>query len=292
MRHDNAPAGAQTAPGTARRPNGRGSCRRGETARTARLRREGTRVRAASVRRLLVLCCLGTVVLSALACAGGEEGATPAGPAVQGEAPPSVPAGETAAPSPAGATTQEVVTGFLEAYGAFDTDEAITYLAEDADVSGLVGSVGPAGATGTLEEFPLLIALLEAEGYKQMLDPCEELGSSASGTDVRCTFDFHLLGSDEIGLGPYGGSYFELTVRDGEIVRASVTVEITEFSPQMWEPFLHWVRTAYPEDTEIMYAVLGTGARLTEESIRLWEQHRRDYVAEVARSATGTDTSS
>jgi hypothetical protein len=79
--------------------------------------------------------------------------------------------------------------------------------------------------------------MLEAQGYKQTLISCEELGSSASGTTLRCTFDYHAIRSDEIGLGPYSGSSFLLTVRDGQIVRASKTWAIAEFSPQMWEPF-------------------------------------------------------
>ena len=33
-------------------------------------------------------------------------------------------------------TAERVATDFLEAYGAFDVDQAITYLADDADISG------------------------------------------------------------------------------------------------------------------------------------------------------------
>jgi hypothetical protein len=117
-----------------------------------------------------------------------------------------------------------------------------------------------------------------------MLNSCEETGSSASGTLVRCTFDFHAIRSDEIGRGPYRGSFFDLTVRDGKIVRASKTWETEEFSPQMWEPFATWVSTAHPEDAAVMYQdeTYG-GARLTEESIRLWERRSREYVEEVGR---------
>jgi hypothetical protein len=178
----------------------------------------------------------------------------------------------------AGATAEEVATGFLEAYGAFDADRAYTYLADDADISGL-------GVVGTQKEFRRFIAWLEAEGYKQMLDPCEELASSPSGTLVRCAFDFHALGSDQIGLGPYSGSTFLLNVRDGEIVRASLSWDIDEFSPQMWEPFAEWVSATYPRDFAVMYTDGGSNFRLTEESIRLWERHTRQYVDEVAQGA-------
>ena len=178
-------------------------------------------------------------------------------------------------------TAKEVATGFVEAFGAFDADGAISYLADDADILPLMTSVGIHDAEGTLAEFQLLISLWQAGGYKQTLDSCEAMESPASATEVRCTFDFHNLGSDEIGLGPYSGSYFDLTVRDGEIVRASQYWNVTEFSPQVWDPFAAWVTTNYPDDVDVMYQGGMDGSRLTEESIRLWERHTREYVEEV-----------
>jgi hypothetical protein len=204
------------------------------------------------LRRLVIAAAIGMV-----ACSGPED--TPRADKVATSAPAQAP--ETAA--------KEVATSFLEAYGAFDADRAITYLADDADLSGL-------GLQG--QEFPLLLSFLEAQGYKQMLTPCEETSSSASGTIVRCGFDFHLIRSDEIGRGPYSGSYFDLTVRDGEIVRASVYWEIEKFSPQMWEPFAEWVSTTYPKDAAVMYNATLSDYRLSEESIRLWDRHSRGYV--------------
>jgi hypothetical protein len=178
----------------------------------------------------------------------------------------------------------EVATSFLGAYGAFDAEQAITYLADDADITKLIGSVGAQGVEGTLEEFRLLVSLLEATGYKQTLISCEELGTSAAGTGVFCTSDYHNFRSDEIGRGPFSTVSFDLTVRDGEIVRAQQDFGVEEFSTQMWEPFARWVSKAYPEDAAVMYEDGGTsGVRLTKESIRLWERHTRGYVEEVGR---------
>jgi hypothetical protein len=212
------------------------------------------------------------IALATVACTAGtreRENAT-------------APADEAATVSPVDASAEEVATNFIEAYGALDVEKAVSYLADDADITELITSVGAQGVTGTVTEFRLLLSLLEAQGYKQMLDPCEELGSSASGTVLRCTFDFHLFGSDEIGRGPFSGSSFLLTVRDGEIVRASVSFGIQEFSPQMWEPFASWVSKTHPEDVAVMYEDESqSGVRLTKESIRLWERYTRDYVEEV-----------
>lgn len=182
-----------------------------------------------------------------------------------------------AAPAP-----EAVATSFVEAVGASDAEQAISYLGDDADISQLISSVGAQGVEGTLGEFRLLLSFFQATGYKQTLDSCKELGSSAAGTNLRCTFDYHNFRSDEIGRGPFSGSTYSLTVRDGEIVQARMDFGIEEFSPQMWEPFADWVSKRYPEDAAVMYAdATRGGVRLTEESIGLWERHTRGYVEEV-----------
>ena len=178
----------------------------------------------------------------------------------------------------------EVATSFVEAVGAFDAEQAISYLGDDADISLMISSVGAQGVEGTLEELRLLLSFFEATGYKQMLDSCKDLGSSASGTSLGCTFDYHNFRSDEIGRGPFSGSSFSLTVRDGEIVQVRMDFGIEEFSTQMWEPFASWVSKAYPKDAAVMYAdETHSGVRLTEESIGLWERHTLGYVEEVGR---------
>jgi hypothetical protein len=199
------------------------------------------------------------------------------------------PADDPTAVNPVDGTAQVVARSFVEAFGAFDVDRMTTLLAQDADISDLMTSVGAQGVEGTLEELQLLTSLLEAQGYEQTIRSCEDAGSSAVGTNLlRCPFDFHNLESYELGVGPFSGSYFDITVRDGQIVRASIYWEIEEFSPQMWEPFAAWVSTTYPEDAAVMYEDdLYEGAQLTEDSIRLWERRSREYVdAETSKMVT------
>jgi hypothetical protein len=176
----------------------------------------------------------------------------------------------------------EVATGFIQAFGALDEDRAVTYLGEDANVSSVIGWLGAKGDEGPLAEFRLLFSLLEAQGYTQTLDSCEEVGSSNSVTTLRCTYDFHSLGSNEIERGPFSGSSFDLIVHDGEIAHAVVTMDIEEFGPQMWDPFADWVATNHPEDVALMYEdETQSLERVTEESIRLWRRHVRGYVQHV-----------
>ena len=171
------------------------------------------------------------------------------------------------------ARAKKVATGFVEAYGAFDVEQAMTYLADDATIAVL----------GAQDDLRLLSSWLEATGYQQIVDPCEGVGNSASGS-IRCTFAFHALRSGELGRGPFGGSSFDLVVRDGKIVHASQDWEIEKFSPQVWEPFANWVSTVHPKDAAVMYQDDShSGVRLTRESIRLWEVRTLEYVEEVGR---------
>ena len=51
---------------------------------------------------------------------------------------------------------------------------------------------------------------------------------------------------------------------------------------QIWLPFAEWVSSMYPKDAAVMYLDGPRHvARFSPESIRLWEQHTRDYVEEV-----------
>jgi len=52
----------------------------------------------------------------------------------------------------------------------------------------------------------------------------------------------------------------------------------------VWEPFAEWVSKAYPEDAAVMYEDASYSLEMhTPESIRMWEQHTREYVKEVQR---------
>jgi hypothetical protein len=182
------------------------------------------------------------------------------------------------------ASAEDVAMGFVDAYGAFDADRAMTYLTDEA----IAEMSGSAAGANTREELRLELALLEAQGYAQTISGCEHQGDSTSGAEVRCAYDFHVIRSDEIGLGPYSDNYWDLTVRDGKVVSAANTVAFMTngFSDQLWEPFAQWVATNYPDDVLRMYDNGGqTNARLTEESIQLWEQRSREYAQEVGESA-------
>jgi hypothetical protein len=191
---------------------------------------------------------------------------------------PQSPAAPATTEAPAAVAAEEVAREFLDAYGAFDADLAMTYLTDD-----FFSKWRPA------EEFRLEIAHFEAIGYQQMINNCELRNASASDISFRCGFDLHAIRSDEIGRGPYTDNYWDLTIRDGEIISAewSWAYRANGFSREMWEPFAEWVSTEYPEDAAVMYTDgTHTAQLLSDESIRLWDQHTREYAA--AHTPTGS----
>ena len=125
------------------------------------------------------------------------------------------------------------------------------------------------------EELRTTIAMAQSMGWKQIIHGCEPQDTTAVGTTVRCTFDFHYLLSEELGRGPFTGSYIDMTVVDGQIVDVAGHCEIEVFSPQVWEPFANWLSTTYPDDAD---ALLDGAGIDTTELTRLWEQRLREYV--------------
>ncbi len=139
---------------------------------------------------------------------------------------------------------------FLTAYGAYDADRALSYLADEA-----IDDPRPVQLARTPEGFRGELAIYEAFRYRQTITGCEEVGESPSGTAVRCAFDMHEFGSDEVGLGPYTDNYWDLTVRDGKLTSATSTwaSSANGSSDERWEPFANWVRANYPDDVLELY---------------------------------------
>jgi hypothetical protein len=185
--------------------------------------------------------------------------------------------------NPARTPAENAARDLVAALGAFNADRVMSALADDADVAGLVTSLGDEGLNGTPDELPLFISMLEAMRFEESIGFCQETGGSTSGTEIRCSFSFYLLGSEVFGRGAFRGSYLDVTVRDGQIVRASAHWDTEKLSPQMWEPFARWVSRVYPGDVDKMYEDETRGAaHLSEQSIRLWKHRVTEFAVRFA----------
>jgi hypothetical protein len=169
------------------------------------------------------------------------------------------------APTPA----EEVAYGFLDAYATADNPRAASYLAEDAFLTDVWA--------------PRERVWRSAAGFRMLDESCEQQSTTPDGGGrVECRFGYHMLGSEERGRGPFSGDHITFIVKDDKIAAATEvnTWARNGFSDQMWVPFAGWVVGEYPEDAAMMYDDWPQqgGARLTDRSLELWEQHVQDYA--------------
>jgi hypothetical protein len=176
----------------------------------------------------------------------------------------------------------EIASEFVRAFAEFDADGARSYLSDEAVVF----------EWGSEEDFRMDIAWSRAIAYQQTMRGCGTSGDVAGAVIVvRCMFDMHALRSHELGLGPFAGNAWHITVGDGKIVSAvsDWNYEENGFSIQMWEPFWEWISETYPDDLNVMYGDdTDSSWTRSERSIALWEERTREYVFEV----TGDDPTS
>ena len=188
-----------------------------------------------------------------------------------------IPAATTVVPDASAAEAEEIARGFVDAYVAGDADRALNYLAED-----FIARYEPWGSP---QGFRLDLAWQEPARYEWNVHDCQQIG-----TIVRCSLDFHALGSDAIALGPYDISW-DLTVRDGKIVSPSPDGAwdwTPQYEAELWGPFADWIRTEHPDDVLVMYRDSDQDwSQTTDESFRLWEQRTEEFVQAVL---TGRET--
>ncbi len=63
-----------------------------------------------------------------------------------------------------------------------------------------------------------------------------------------------MLGSDQLGLGPYETASL-VRVKDGKVVweESSSDNDDALFSNEVWEPFEAWARATHPDDAELLF---------------------------------------
>jgi hypothetical protein len=123
----------------------------------------------------------------------------------------------------------------------------------------------------------------EAQNYQRTILGCDALDDpqAATGTRVRCAFDFHAIRSEAMGFAPFTDNYWDLTITDDKVVAGSDTLAFMEngFSLLVWEPFARWVSSTYPDDAAAMYTDATHSTRaVSEESVELWDRRSREYV--------------
>jgi hypothetical protein len=177
---------------------------------------------------------------------------------------------------------EQVAEEFMRALATFDRARAATYVAAGAALE--MGNI--MGDDTRHDTWTLRNRWDEATGWKvTRLEGCQETNARRSEAYVRCGFSAHQLGSDQLGRGPFGDNVLAVTVRDGEIVDATLTTahNTNRFADTMWNPFWAWMGKAHPNDQPRMAALEEPNASpaRVNSSLRLWHQRTQQYVHAV-----------
>lgn len=164
----------------------------------------------------------------------------------------------------------DIASEYLEAYREFDVGGVESMLAADARVL-------PWEAYAP-RDWKSDLRYLEAVGFQILVGECREAPWSGAGVKIRCEYDAHGLGSDQIGLEPFSGHVFELVIENGLVRNSFMGFDFSEFSDAMWWPFQDWIKENHPEEFEVLYEEPNL-SRQTDDAIALWEQRVEDYVA-------------
>jgi hypothetical protein len=171
---------------------------------------------------------------------------------------------------------EQVATEYVDALSAYDLPRAESYLSAEPDLSLWGGT--PVGLGG----WRAAQGWNKAVGFEMDPGPCKEDATvDATTTIVVCPYVFDAFGSQDLGLGPYRGSSYRITVEDDLVVAASdqFAYATNGYSGEVWEPFLAWVTKHYPQDVDVMYTDGGETQATTDRSNTLWHQHLIQYVA-------------
>ena len=122
------------------------------------------------------------------------------------------------------AQAEQISTDFFNALAEFDRDGAATYLAAGAEPT-----MGGIMLAGVEDPWTLRNRFDEATGRRVTdLEGCSVLRVRVPETiDVRCEFTAHLLGSNQLGRGPFDSQTIDIVVNDGAIVAATLDIAHT-----------------------------------------------------------------
>jgi hypothetical protein len=169
----------------------------------------------------------------------------------------------------AAATPVEIATEYVEAYGAFDAEKVASMLAEDAEVL-------PWEAYEP-RDWRADMRYLEAAGFQFMFEECVEQPGDSAAVTVHCQYAAHGLGSDQIGMEPFGFHVFRVAIEDGQVISSDMGFNFSSFPDGMWFPFQAWIQAFHPDDFAVLY-VDEHLSRQTDDAIALWEQRVQGYV--------------
>jgi hypothetical protein len=120
-----------------------------------------------------------------------------------------------------------------------------------------------------------------AWGVEYLMKPCTKKYNISDSTVFSCPFAMHLLGSREVGKGPFRGNTLTVTVIDGRASYADSAMPFeTNGMGQHLDSIHAWVAKYHPKDKAFLFQDEqdlrpGEWPRWTQ----LWKQYTQEYIA-------------
>ncbi len=184
--------------------------------------------------------------------------------------------------APGGADTSSPPAQTPDSPGAADLAAAEGLVA--AFVHHDAAGAAPYLATGTEAPWPEWSVHAQRDaawGVEYLMEPCAETGRTSFSAVFYCPFTFHLLGSREVGNGPFTDNVLQVSVTDGKVTSAHRTIPYeTNGVGEHLDSVMAWLGENHPENE----------AFLTKDEVelepaewprwtRLWKQYTQEYVA-------------
>jgi hypothetical protein len=172
------------------------------------------------------------------------------------------------APESNGAADLAVAESFAAAFVAHDVDAAESYLAPGMTQPWL-------GADRAWKRDA-------AYRVEYLMKPCTETGSTTDSTIFTCPYSMHLLGSREVGKGPYRGNTLWVTVADGKVRSADTEMPFeTNGMGEHFDEVHTWVADHHPQDYNqfLVRDEQNVGPVEWPRWTRLWQQYIKEYIA-------------
>ena len=159
----------------------------------------------------------------------------------------------------------EVTERFVAAYTSNDIDTVRKMAADEADVDG----------------WRIAMARDEAWGVRFLFEPCRNTTTNYVGTGVLCPFSLHVLGSEEVGRGPFEKATFTVWLdENGEVFEADPTWNYQyNGMGEHVEDATTWIWSQHPDQAKFLQAEeQDVPAAQFDRWLGLWEQYLQQYI--------------
>ena len=159
----------------------------------------------------------------------------------------------------------ELTERFVVAYASNDIDTVSELAADGADLRG----------------WRVFMARDQAWGMDFMFEPCRQVTTNSVGTGVVCPFSLHVMGSEQVGRGPFENAVFTVWLNDeGRVFEADTTWNY-EYNgmTEHFEKATAWVWSQHPDQAEfLMLDEPDVPPAQLDRWLGLWERYLQEYV--------------